>query len=113
MSRIDAECVKLCVAINLMPGIETVESCCGHGKGPFHIWFITDNLEDLPPLLYWFDGCHCGFYGWQVIVTTDCAMSPVSFLIEGTIGEQSYTEADEIAELITGYANEDEVKLTD
>ena len=35
----DNECIKLCEALNKLEGIETVESCCGHGKGDYHIWF--------------------------------------------------------------------------
>ena len=97
----DSECISLCKAINPFRGIETVESCCGHGERPFHIWFLADNLEVLPPLLYWFAHCHCGFWGWQVIVRTDCAMRPVSFLIEGPTGSPAYAQADQIADLIT------------
>ena len=52
----DQECIKLCDAINKLPGITTIESCCGHGKTPFRIWFVTANVESLPPLLYWMDG---------------------------------------------------------
>lgn len=97
----DKECIDLCKAINRMPGIITHESCCGHGKTLYHIWFSAESLEVLPPLLYWFAGCHCGFKEWQVIAVTDCAMSPVTFMIEGPIGEQAYKEAKKIAELLT------------
>ena len=102
----DKECVSLCESVNLLLGIETCESCCGHGEHEFRIWFEAEDLEDLPSLLYWLDSCHCGFRGWLVIATTDCAMRPVIFLIEGPIGEQAYTEADEIAGLITGWVEE-------
>jgi len=57
-------------------------------------------LEDLPDLLYWFDGCHCGFYGWCVIARTDCGRSPVNFMIEGPQGPEGFEEAIKIAELI-------------
>lgn len=97
----DKECIKLFNAMNLMPGIQTTTSCCGHGKDTFNIWFIADNLEVLPPLLYCFDGCHCGVYGWNVIVKTDCAMSPVTFLLQSTLkGLRAYIAADTIAETI-------------
>lgn len=35
----DVECIPLCNALNSLPGIETLESCCGHTKKPFAIWF--------------------------------------------------------------------------
>lgn len=94
----DVESVALVDAMNMVPGIQTVESCCGHGEREFLIWFQTESLDDLPSLLYWFDSCHCGLRGWRVIAKTDCAMSPVTFMVEGPIGD--YEGADKIASLI-------------
>ena len=96
--NIDKECILLCDAMNKISGIMTLESCCGHKKTNFRIWFSVTNLDNLPQLLYWFDGCHCGFYGWRVLVSTDCGMSPVKFKVEGPKG--GYEEANKIAELI-------------
>jgi hypothetical protein len=53
---IDQECLPLCDAINRISGIDTFESCCGHGDNPFRIWFSVNNLEALPQLLYFLDG---------------------------------------------------------
>ena len=79
----DKEVVALCEAINSVDKtIYTIESCYGHGEKPIHIWFKATNLEKLPKLLYWFDGCHSGEYGWVVSVKTDCGMSFPTFLIE-------------------------------
>ena len=44
---IDPEVVALCDAMNSLPGIATFESCCGHGKYPFSIWFTADDTEGL------------------------------------------------------------------
>ncbi len=52
----DSECFEFCKVLNQLPGIRTFESCCGHRETPYRIWFIADNLESLPDLLYWFDG---------------------------------------------------------
>lgn len=98
--KMDKECMALCNAINTVKGIRTVESCCGHEEHPYHIWFRTKGLRYLPRLLYWFDGCHCGFCEWRIFVTTDCGMSPVVFCVEGPTGPQAYYESKEIAELI-------------
>lgn len=103
---IDIECIALCDAINLFPGIQTLESCCGHGEKSFRIWFSADNLEALPTVLYYFDGCHCSFYGWHVVATTDCGMSPVKFMVEGPIGKDAYQEAKVIAKLMTNWIKE-------
>ena len=94
----DTECIALCEALNKLPGIMTVESCCGHGKQPYHVWFQAADLEALPQVCYWFDGCHSGEYGWRVIAQTDCGMSPVSFMIEGSAG--AFDAAVNIAELM-------------
>lgn len=102
----DKECINLCRALNRLEGITTIDSCCGHGKHNYHIFFIAKNLEYLPPLLYYFDSCHCGFGGWRVIAKTDCGMSPVYFMIEGPSG--GYSEADHIAELINAWIDSPE-----
>ena len=39
--QLDPEVVALCEALNTLPGIETVSSCCGHGQRPYRIWFIV------------------------------------------------------------------------
>ena len=98
--KMDTECVRLCKAMNLIHGIHTFESCCGHGNSEYHIWFVADTLKALPNLLYWLDCCHSGCTGWRVIAQTDCGRSPVTFMVEGTVGEQAYREADEMAALI-------------
>lgn len=97
--KMDEECVDLCNAINKCAGITTIESCCGHSKQPYRVWFRAEALEDLPTACYFFDVCHCGFSGWRVIATTDCSMRPVTFRIEGP-STGSTREAKDIAELI-------------
>lgn len=58
MSRgniMDKEVIPLCDALNKLHGISTVESCCGHGKHPFRIFFIAETLDNLPPVAYFLD----------------------------------------------------------
>ena len=31
----DEQCIELCRSLNAVPGIETYESCCGHGLRPY------------------------------------------------------------------------------
>lgn len=42
---IDHECFELCCTLNRMPGVETYESCCGHLKERYSIWFRSYNLD--------------------------------------------------------------------
>jgi hypothetical protein len=42
---IDKACEALVAALNLLPGVETTECCCGHGKEPFRIWLRMDSAE--------------------------------------------------------------------
>jgi hypothetical protein len=36
---VDPQILELCLLLNMLPGIETFESCCGHGHGPVQIYF--------------------------------------------------------------------------
>jgi hypothetical protein len=107
-NKMDPECVKLCAAINKIPGLQTVESCCGHGKDEFKIWFVTKGkgyvgLRNLPTLLYYLVPCHVGFL-WICRVRTDCAMSPVLFVLESEDkGKEAYRQANVIADKILNY----------
>ena len=94
----DRECIALCEAMNRLPGIETRNSCCGHNKYPYRIWFNARSLKALPRLLYWFDICHSGCPGWRVSVETDCAACPAFFVVEGPVGH--YEDAEKIAKLL-------------
>ena len=98
----DKEVVPLCDALNSIdPSIRTLESCFGHGKEPLRIWFRCTNLRKLPDLLYWFDGCHSGRYGWIITVRTDCGKSFPTFLIESpNRGDNARRDADFLARLI-------------
>ena len=53
---VDAECVALCNALNRLPGVRTTESCCGHGKSEYHVFFRCESQEDVVPVCYWADG---------------------------------------------------------
>ena len=106
INGIDKECVDLCDAINEIPGLRTTESCCGHGKTQYRIWFKVDNPEWLPSLLYFCDSRHVGF-DWNCLVTTDCGMSPITFLLESeSKGETAYEEATVIAENVMEHLRE-------
>ena len=100
-SDIDKECLELCVAMNKLPGIQTTSSCAGHGKTPYWVFFVADDLEVLPALLYYVKACHSGVTGWHVDVSTDCGMSPVTFCLEGPSND--HKGAKQIATAIEEY----------
>jgi len=43
---LDPEVLDLSVALNALPGIETYESCCGHGQLPYRIWFVVTDYSN-------------------------------------------------------------------
>jgi len=53
--RMDPECVRICDAINALPGLTTIDSCCGHGLREFSVYLMADKVEHLAPLLYYTD----------------------------------------------------------
>ena len=48
---IDQECIPLCDALNSLPGISTISSCCGHREHPHRIFFESDSVACLAPVL--------------------------------------------------------------
>lgn len=48
--RMDEECISICELLNKLPDVTTCESCSGHGKNPFNIWFRCDNIDTLSRL---------------------------------------------------------------
>lgn len=98
-------------AINLLHGLRTIESCCGHGEHPFWIWLRADDVASLMPLNYWIDRCHSGLDGWRLTVDTDCSHEPesVKFRLEGPTDAAGYEEARLIATLLV----ENEIERTE
>ena len=94
--KMDKECIALCDAINTLPGIRTLLSCCGHGERPFRIWFIARSLAALLRLL----GCLRVYDGWRCEVETDDSVSVARFLIEGPVGERAYSDAKRMAKRV-------------
>lgn len=100
VGEMDPECIALCDAINAIPGLQTTESCCGHGESLFRIWFTVTDPKEFSVLLYYLVPCHVGFL-WNCYAKTDCGMSPVSYYIESQVkGEEAYEQANKIAEEI-------------
>ena len=105
----DIECISLCEALNKIPGIETIESCCGHGNEKYQIWFKCYDLHKLSYLLYFIDPCYINFSNWRCRVKTDFRMSYPTFVLEG-IGPLVYKQSEIIAKCIEDYLLSSEFK---
>ena len=46
----DIECIELCNLLNSLPTVETMESCCGHCKDEYSIWFYCNSIAVLSRL---------------------------------------------------------------
>ncbi len=62
---IDFEIRDLIRYINEVEGIETTESCCGHGESPCCIWFKADNIECLTK--FWYKYLY-GNPNWRIVL---------------------------------------------
>lgn len=49
-SDMDKECIEICNTLNTLPETETFESCCGHLKYPFSVWFFCNSIDTLSRL---------------------------------------------------------------
>lgn len=82
----DYEMVALCDILNSLPGIRTVESCGGHGKGKTVVFFFCTSLKSLAKIQRAIDYRYGGLkVCWRLrCSTTDTAMygSSLLFAIE-------------------------------
>lgn len=91
---IDYEIRDLVKYINSVDGIETVNSCCGHGEKPCQIWFKADSIEDVTKFIHRFLYRN---YNWRIIV--DISDTEIdnkqwknpTYLLESTITDCRYT----------------------
>jgi hypothetical protein len=94
---IDKEIIELVKAINQFDGLETVISCCGHGKTPIQIWLKISNHDDrwLYPLSRMLNRRYgaCRF-----TLSVDCndrrhPYGPIMYLLESwEIGDHAYED---------------------
>lgn len=104
--QMDQECVPICDAINRIPGVQTIESCCGHAERPFSVDLYVSKLTHLPILLYYLDSCHVGF-DWTCKVYTGCAMWGVKWQVSSLVsGKEAYRQAQMIADKINEFIDD-------
>lgn len=50
IEEMDKECIELCQKLNTLDGVKTWESCCGHLKNRYMIFFFCNNFITLAKL---------------------------------------------------------------
>lgn len=92
--NMDKECIKLCDILNSIPSVDTFESCCGHLKDRYSIWFFCNDIIAISRL----GRCVERNYSdgkWELLVdTTDTHLTGV-FWLRSKIPFQSYDEMEE------------------
>ena len=70
--KMDKECIPLCDALNSLPDVETTESCCGHCKDRFRIFFKCKNPYSLSVIARVFNRRYSGTeLQWIIEVETN------------------------------------------
>lgn len=77
----DSECVIICDALNALPRIRTLESCCGHGETGFRVFFGAGSTAALEPIV---KAAHSS--AWQVRAGWANGSDLLYFILEGPIG---------------------------
>lgn len=108
----DPEVVELCDALNMIPTVRTLESCCGHGKEPFLVWFTCTNMKFMWVLGRALDPRYGGAVGFQCVLDTGDKPGGPTFRCESVLqlaegkttkkrlsdrGESSYKASKELA----------------
>lgn len=77
----DAQCIGLCNKLNDLDGVYTYESCCGHNKHPYRIFFHCNNFISLGIL----SRCVSRNYSsglWQILVDNTDTHPSYCFMLE-------------------------------
>jgi hypothetical protein len=106
-AKFDPEVVPLCQAMNALPGIKTTESCCGHGKEPFRIWFKVDEGDHrgLFVLTRSVDRRYFEYgFEWDIVLSVSDAPKhplPINFVLESKEqGSTAYLQAQALVDNI-------------
>jgi hypothetical protein len=105
--RMDVECIPLCDVLNLLDGVGTISSCCGHGYAPFRVYFVVGGLECLKPILTLIDESPL----WSMRVSMATGNMETYFILDGPTGDKGFSAANELASLIESQLNESKVAV--
>lgn len=89
--NMDKECIKLCDVLNSNQSIDTFESCCGHLKDRYSIWFFCNDIITLSRL----GRCVSHNYSdgkWELLVDSTDTHPTGVFWLRSKVPFQSYDE---------------------
>lgn len=118
--KMDKEVVALCDAINALPALHTIESCCGHGEDVFSIWFKCDGTS-MDGLFFltrcvdrrYFQHGHSWSIELEVGDLIQDGILPTYFLLQSgnlwsgdkIMGEEAYKQAEHLVENMNQHLN--------
>ena len=106
----DPEVVDLCDAINSLPDLVTSESCSGHGKEPFKVFFkVVGELDGLFFLTRCVDRRYFE-HAWSIQLSVSDLMHdgilPTVFILSSeAMGPKAYAQAKDLVENMTWHLN--------
>lgn len=92
--NMDKECIKLCNTLNSIPSIDTFESCCGHLKDSYSVWFFCNDIIAISRL----GRCVERNYSdgkWELLVDSTDTHPTGVFWLRSKVPFQSYDEMEE------------------
>lgn len=99
--KLDTPIIPLVRALNDLPGIQTLECCCGHGERHLWIIFCADCFESLVPILTAICATDERREQWMVCVELLAKRGVVQCrLLTKLSGPEAYENADRIAQFI-------------
>lgn len=100
--NMDKECVKLCDILNSIPSVNTFESCCGHLKDRFSVWFFCNDTVAISRLGRSVDRNYSDGK-WELLVDSTDTHPTGVFWLRSKVPFQSYDEMEEsVNELCVG-----------
>ena len=92
--NMDKECIKLCDVLNSIQSIDTFESCCGHLKDRYSIWFFCNDIITISRL----GRCVERNYSdgkWELLLDSTDTHPTGVFWLRSKVPFQSYDEMEE------------------
>lgn len=100
--NMDAPCVPMCDTLNELPGVETFESCCGHGQRPYSVWLKTTDPYSLSVLARAVDRRYvCSQQLWSLTLET-CEVKGGPMFCVRLSSENPYTDESDMLSDVAG-----------
>lgn len=102
INEIDEEVVPLVKALNLVDGIKTLGSCCGHGEGILWVSMEFESLECLTILLHIIDKNFRDVFKLTTSINLcqDSCCPRFELQTQGIIGQEAYKQANLLAKQV-------------